>query len=248
MTQQPNIPKRINSKVTEMNTSVPRSQGNLSDNTITTIDEEIFSIPSPDSGYALKLIKEFQPLWSQHYKKNLITKVVTNLVIYQASKAGRAPTRSDVVKVVQALSITENSVGILDKEILLKFFPNFITIPSNKSSDIKEEAYTLKINSEKIEIIGSGYNGVFYGIQTLIQILEIYKINNKIPKLSNEDYNLIYTLKNKKNIKVLLNKYYSLFKTVKYTKLFKGDDTYQTSDKQYGDGNSFLCLLLNTRN
>ena len=52
-----------------MNTSVPRSQGNLSDNTITTIDEEIFSIPSPDSGYALKLIKEFQPLWSQHYKK-----------------------------------------------------------------------------------------------------------------------------------------------------------------------------------
>jgi len=120
MTQQPNIPKRINSKVTEMNTSVPRSQGNLSDNTIITIDEEIFSIPSPDSGYALKLIKEFQPLWSQHYKKNLITKVVTNLVIYQASKAGRAPTRSDVVKVVQALSITENSVGILDKEILLK--------------------------------------------------------------------------------------------------------------------------------
>ena len=120
MTQQPNIPKRINSKVTEMNTSVPRSQGNLSDNTIITIDEEIFSIPSPDSGYALKLIKEFQPLWSQHYKKNLITKVVTNLVIYQASKAGRAPTRSDVVKVVKALSITENSVGILDKEILLK--------------------------------------------------------------------------------------------------------------------------------
>lgn len=120
MTQQPNIPKRINSKVTEMNTSVPRSQGTLSDNTITTIDEEIFSIPSPDSGYALKLIKEFQPLWSQHYKKNLITKVVTNLVIYQASKAGRAPTRSDVVKVVKALSITEKSVGILDKETLLK--------------------------------------------------------------------------------------------------------------------------------
>lgn len=120
MTQQPNIPKRINSKVTEMNTSVPRSQGILSDNTITTIDEEIFSIPSPDSGYALKLIKEFQPFWSQHYKKNLITKVVTNLVIYQASKTGRAPTRSDVVKVVKALSITEKSVGILDKETLLK--------------------------------------------------------------------------------------------------------------------------------
>ena len=36
---------------------------------------------------------------------------------------------------------------------------------------------TKKIG-EKIEIIGSGYNGVFYGIQTLIQILEIHKITS----------------------------------------------------------------------
>ena len=49
---------------------------------------------------------------------------------------------------------------------------SLICFKIDESSGIKEEAYTLKINSEKIEIIGSGYNGVFYGIQTLIQILE----------------------------------------------------------------------------
>ena len=55
---------------------------------------------------------------------------------------------------------------------------SLISIKVDKSSSNNEEAYTLKINSEKIEIIGSGYNGVFYGIQTLIQILEIHKINH----------------------------------------------------------------------
>ena len=55
---------------------------------------------------------------------------------------------------------------------------SLICFKIDKSSGIKEEAYTLNINSEKIEIIGSGYNGVFYGIQTLIQILETHKINH----------------------------------------------------------------------
>ena len=55
---------------------------------------------------------------------------------------------------------------------------SLICFKIDKSSGNKEEAYTLNINSEKIEIIGSGYNGVFYGIQTLIQILEIHKINH----------------------------------------------------------------------
>ena len=55
---------------------------------------------------------------------------------------------------------------------------SLICFKIDKSLGNKEEAYTLNINSEKIEIIGSGYNGVFYGIQTLIQILEIHKINH----------------------------------------------------------------------
>ena len=52
-----------------------------------------------------------------------------------------------------------------------------ISIKVDKSFNNNEEAYTLKIDSEKIEIISSGYKGIFYGIQTLIQILE-NKINH----------------------------------------------------------------------
>ena len=55
---------------------------------------------------------------------------------------------------------------------------SLICIKINKSFSDNEETYSLKVDSEKIEIIGSGYNGVFYGIQTLIQILEIHKINH----------------------------------------------------------------------
>ena len=80
--------------------------------------EEVFSIPSPDSGYALKLIKQFKHLWVDHYKSKLISKIITNLVIYQASTLGRAPTKSDVVKVIEMLEITENNLGKLDKDTL----------------------------------------------------------------------------------------------------------------------------------
>ena len=40
------------------------------------------------------------------------------------------------------------------------------------------ESYRLKIDKKGIEIIGSDYAGTFYGMQTLIQILETIKINN----------------------------------------------------------------------
>ena len=40
------------------------------------------------------------------------------MVIYQASISGRAPTKSDVVRVVEKLEINENSLGKLDKDTL----------------------------------------------------------------------------------------------------------------------------------
>ena len=40
------------------------------------------------------------------------------------------------------------------------------------------ESYKLKIDAKGIEIIGSDYAGTFYGMQTLIQILETIKIKN----------------------------------------------------------------------
>ena len=119
MTQQPNIISDTQGLKQDLNLPVPRSLGSKKNKSeLTSPLEEVFSIPSPDSGYALKLIKQFKHLWVDHYKSKLISKIITNLVIYQASTLGRAPTKSDVVKVIEILEITENNLGKLDKNTL----------------------------------------------------------------------------------------------------------------------------------
>lgn len=119
MTQQPNIIPGSQGLIQDMNLPVPRSLGSKKNvSKLVSPLEEVFSIPSSDSGYALKLIKQFKHLWVDHYKGKLISKIITNLVIYQASTSGRAPTKSDVIKVIEILEITENNLGKLDKDTL----------------------------------------------------------------------------------------------------------------------------------
>ena len=119
MSQQPNIQTESKKNIKDSELPVPRSQGkDIPLNPLRSPDEEVFSIPSPDSGYALKLIKPFTPMWKDNHKHKLTTKVVTNLVIFQASKIGRAPTKSDVIKVIEILKITYSDIGVLDKETL----------------------------------------------------------------------------------------------------------------------------------
>ena len=94
MTQQPNIIPDTQGLKKDINLPVPRSLGSKKTRSeLVSPLEEVFSIPSPDSGYALKLIKQFNHLWVNHYKGKLISKIITNLVIYQASMSGRAPTK-----------------------------------------------------------------------------------------------------------------------------------------------------------
>ena len=57
-------------------------------------------------------------MWKDNHKHKLITKVVTNLVIYQASKIGRAPTKNDVTKVIDVLKISDSDTGVLDPATL----------------------------------------------------------------------------------------------------------------------------------
>ena len=115
MSQQPNIQTESKKNIKDSELPVPRSQGkDIPLNPLRSPDEEVFSIPSPDSGYALKLIKPFTPMWKDNHKHKLITKVVTNLVIFQAS------TKSDVIKVIEILKITDSDIGVLDKETLKK--------------------------------------------------------------------------------------------------------------------------------
>ena len=120
MSQQPNINDSNYKLQTLSDLPVPRSQGEQdSNNTLKHPYEVVFSIPSPDSGYALKLIKKYEHLWSSHHKKKLISKIISNLVIYQASLVGRGPTKSDIEKVLKVLEINETSLGLLNKDNLL---------------------------------------------------------------------------------------------------------------------------------
>tara|TARA_B100001057_G_scaffold222528_1_gene222928 strand:+ start:230 stop:664 length:435 start_codon:yes stop_codon:yes gene_type:complete len=119
VSQQPNIEDTDHKLQTLSDLPVPRSQAkkDTSSNLKHPFDE-VFSIPSPDSGYALKLIKKYEHFWNTHHKKKLITKIISNLVIYQASLVGRGPTKSDIERVLEVLQISENSLGLLNKENL----------------------------------------------------------------------------------------------------------------------------------
>ena len=120
MSQQPNLEETNYKLQTLSDLPVPRSQGKNDSNSLLKHPfEEVFSIPSPDSGYALKLIKKYEHLWSSHHKKKLISKIISNLVIYQASLAGRGPTKTDIEKVLKVLEISETSLGLLTKDNLL---------------------------------------------------------------------------------------------------------------------------------
>ena len=120
MSQQPNINDSNYKLQTLSDLPVPRSQGEQDSSSILKHPYEVvFSIPSPDSGYALKLIKKYEHLWSSHHKKKLISKIISNLVIYQASLVGRGPAKSDIEKVLKVLEINETSLGLLNKDNLL---------------------------------------------------------------------------------------------------------------------------------
>jgi len=120
VSQQPNIEETNYKLQTLSDLPVPRSQGKKESNSLLKHPfEEVFSIPSPDSGYALKLIKKYEHFWSSHYKKKLISKIISNLVIYQASLAGRGPTKTDIEKVLKVLKINETSLGLLTRNNLL---------------------------------------------------------------------------------------------------------------------------------
>ena len=118
MTQQPNVISSSNSILNYPPIPVSRSIGNGKNETIE-LSELPFSIPSPDSGYALKLLKNFEYLWKNHHKNKLISKIISNLVIYQASKAGRAPTKRDFELVISILKIKEKDLGLLTDEVLI---------------------------------------------------------------------------------------------------------------------------------
>jgi hexosaminidase len=58
-----------------------------------------------------------------------------------------------------------------------KNYISFLTIVSNNPSEMDPEYYDLKINKKGITVKGNSAAGLFYGIQTLIQLLPVEKSN-----------------------------------------------------------------------
>lgn len=65
-----------------------------------------------------------------------------------------------------------------------------ILLKVDKNTRLPEEGYCLNITNERVEIISSSSKGIFYGIQSLCQLLSIKADKNEasIPLVSIEDY------------------------------------------------------------
>jgi len=72
---------------------------------------------------------------------------------------------------------------------------NFISMNVDATTGLADEAYTLKATSESVEIVASTNRGLFYGMQTLLQLLpaeiesptKISGVNWNIPAVTIED-------------------------------------------------------------
>ncbi|MCF6357537.1 MAG: beta-N-acetylhexosaminidase, partial [Draconibacterium sp.] len=72
---------------------------------------------------------------------------------------------------------------------------NFISMNVDASSGLADEAYTLKVTPETVNIVASTNRGLFYGMQTLLQLLPaeiesptlVSEINWNIPAVTIED-------------------------------------------------------------
>ncbi|HUW89773.1 MAG TPA: beta-N-acetylhexosaminidase [Candidatus Nanopelagicaceae bacterium] len=94
------------------------------------------------------------------------------------------------------LPATSFSLGITSLKTDLTKSNTIYLILNEKLSDLTEEGYTLKINQERIVLSAPKPVGIFYGIQTIRQLLpiEIEKINEsngiewRIPSVDIKDY------------------------------------------------------------
>ncbi len=118
MPQEPEIDiSKIQSKQ-ELPMPVPRRGMSRPGENINPSFDEVFGNTGPDSGFALKIVGSYKDIWGTHPRHKLITSVITNLIIYRASKIGRAPTVTDLHLVLGLLRITENSSGELNDRVL----------------------------------------------------------------------------------------------------------------------------------
>jgi len=84
----------------------------------------------------------------------------------------------NLIDIINLAKSEISDIGYKATESNNKGGQTILSIGVNQNVSESPESYRLKIDSNGIEIIGSDYSGAFYGMQTLLQILETIKLNN----------------------------------------------------------------------
>jgi len=83
----------------------------------------------------------------------------------------------NLIDIINLAKSEISDIGYKATESNNKGGQTILSIGVNQNVSESPESYRLKIDSNGIEIIGSDYSGAFYGMQTLLQILETIKLN-----------------------------------------------------------------------
>ena len=119
MPQEPNIKIHNKNSNFEIILPVPRRLPIRPAETIKP-DFQSFGNVGPDSGFAMKIVNKNSELWATHPRKNLISNVIVNLILFRSAHFGRAPTTPDFHLILSLLRITAKTSGELTDSILDK--------------------------------------------------------------------------------------------------------------------------------
>lgn len=75
----------------------------------------------------------------------------------------------------------QNQYGFTLKQAIVAYHSNYIKLGVEKNNSLKE-GYHLTANSDSIVVIGSDSAGLFYGIQTLLQLIEKKSTQKETPR------------------------------------------------------------------
>jgi len=103
----------------------------------------------------------------------------------------------EIAEQLKEILLSTLGLNIAIKEDLqIKESNNTIVLKTvNNEKQLNQESYTLIVSQDRIEIVAPAPNGVFYGIQTMRQLIQTDKIENKkidleisIPCVAIEDH------------------------------------------------------------
>ncbi len=134
-------------------------------------------VPQPESVILTKPLTDLKDQFIMNKNKPTI-------IMYDVSQKELKPVAEYLKKIIENSSYDVN-VFIFEKGrgIFKKWSndTNFINLSLKPNHKIKDEAYNLKVINKNIVITASTSNGIFYGIQTLLQLMptDIYKKTEK---------------------------------------------------------------------